>query len=327
MKIRIFDAGTREHLTGGYPLHARETIKHLKAIGHEVVLYPDDGKGEDIVLWIRPPHYIKYPEFNHKKINVFFTMHELETFTGYKKEWPSLLNKCDAIITPTKWNKKVWEKHGVKAPIYVVPLGVNPKEYHGAKTFHFSILTVHEGLGLKGSRELWKDTLSAYYDAFYDNHNEEVILNIKSWSVNYANYHDYLAELREGKDMSKCPPVNVIDLELETSDMNRLYAKHWLFLKNAFREGWCLPLWEALAAGTKIAYANLPVYENLVGLKGTRTFRLGDIEDLRDIMLDGFREWKREKGFITKFSWRNTVIETAKVLETAYKNAPNYKKT
>ena len=318
MKMRIFDAGRRTNVTGGYSLHSHQTGVNLEALGHEIVHFPDDQRGEDVVLWIRPPHYVMYPEFNHEKINVFFTMHETETFEGNKKDWCELLNKCDAVICPTKWNKKVFEKGGVTVPIYVVPLGVNPKDFHGGKTFHFSVLTLHEGLGLNGSREDWKNTLTAYYKAFYGNHNKEVLLNIKSWSVNYANYHDFMERLKRNKDISKCPPVNVIDLELLTPDLNKLYAKHWLFVKNATREGWCLPLWEAISAGTKVAYANLPVYENLVGLKDKRSFRLGDTEDLRDIFLDNFRQWKKEKGFVTKYSWRNSAKKTAKVLDEVY---------
>lgn len=321
MKIRIFDANRRGNLKGGYAIHANQTAENLKALGHDVVFFPDDNSGEDVVLWIRPPHYVLYPEFNNMKTNVFFTMHEKETFEGHKKDWCELLNRCKAVITPTLWNKKIFENNGVVVPIYVCPLGVNPKDFHGAKTFHFSVLTLHEGLGLDGSRENWKETLRAWYDAFYANHSSEVLLNIKSWSVNYQNFYAELSKLQKGKDIKKCPPVNVIDLTVSPQDLNDLYAQHWLFLKNANREGWCLPLWEAISAGLRIAYAELPVYENLVDYKDKTTFKLGDTKALTNIFLDEFRNWKKSKGFVTKYSWRNTTKQLEGILAQIITNS------
>jgi glycosyltransferase involved in cell wall biosynthesis len=321
MKIRIFDAGQSQSITSGYGLQARQYFANLKALGHEVVGFPDDGSGEDIRLWIRPPHYVMYPEFDHEKINVFFTMHETEKFEGWKSNWGELLNKCDAVIVPTQWNKKVFLNNGVKVPIYVVPLGVNPRDFHGHKTYRFSIMTLHNGLGSDSSRENWKDTIIAYYDAFYKNHHREVELTIKSYNIKYPQYQNFLDMIQRKKESRYLPMINVIDTDLVEEDLNRLYSKHWIFLKNANREGWCLPLWEAAAAGLRLVYADLPVYEDLANFKDKRTFKLGDTKELKDIMLDEFRHWKKRKGFVNAYTWKRSARKAAKVLQEVYEKS------
>ena len=320
MKIRIFDANQRNQVKSGYGLMAFQLAENLKALGHEVVFFPDDKKGEDVVLWIRPPHYVKYPEFNPDKINVFYTMHESETFDDWKKDWCELLNKTKAVITPTEWNKQVWIKGGVSVPVYVVPLGVNPKDFHGTKSYQFSILTLHNALGSENSRESWQDTLRAYYKAFYGNHNKEVSLTIKSYNIRYDGYYSFLETLQKGLDPTQIPPINLLDLALLSQDLNELYSKHWIFLKNTNREGWCLPLLEAISAGVKVVYTDLPVFEWVSNGVG-RKFKLGDIQGLTEILLDEFRHWEKEKGFITQFSWKKCAEKVEAVLKEVVENA------
>jgi len=64
---------------------------------------------------------------NVTNYNIFFTMMETETLH------PDFAKACntyaDAIFTPTRWNKDVFIKGGIKKPIYVIPLGVNTDIY------------------------------------------------------------------------------------------------------------------------------------------------------------------------------------------------------
>ena len=312
MKVRIFDANCRMEITSGYGLMSLQLSAALESFGHEVCFYPDDGKGEDVVLWIRPPHYLGTKDFNPEKKNVIYTMHEKETFEGWKSDWPDLLNKCLAVIVPTQWNKGIFEKNGVKVPIYVVPLGINSKDFHGYKTYRFSIMTLHDALGKDTSRENWKDTLQAYYETFTGFHNKEVELTIKSYNINYDGLNTYKQSLIGKTVADKVPDVNIIDLELTPGALNKLYSKHWLFVKNANREGWCLPLWEAITCGVDVAFTNLPVFEEVK--IGTR-FETGDIKALKDIFLDKFKYWQRSKNFINLYKWTVCARKVEEILK------------
>lgn len=301
MIIRIKDANRRLSATSGYGLMAHHISIRLKNMGHEIRFNQEGPDGEDIVFWIRPPHYLGGADFDPNKKNVIYTMHELETFDGWKANWPQLLNKATHIIVPTEWNKQVFIKNGVTQPITVIPLGVNPKDFHGAKSYEFTIMTLHDALGKDGSRENWKDTVKAYYDAFYGNHNQEVRMTIKSYNIDYEKFINYRNSLVAGKDAALVPDIDIVETELIAEDLNKLYSKHWLFVKNANREGWCLPVWEALSAGVPIAYTDLPVFSDLEG-KGFK-FQVGNVDALRDIFLDQFRHWRKSRGFINQFKW------------------------
>ena len=313
MIIRIYDAGQRNRVRSGYGLMARQLSAHLGALGHEVRFFPDTIPGEDVVLWIRPPHYVKDQHFDPKKKNVFFTMHEKETFEGWKKDWPELLNRCTAIITPTQWNKDVFINHGVTVPIHVLPLGIDIKMFHGYQTYEFSIMTLHDNLGSPDSRENWKDTIAAYYQAFHHYHHQEVTLSIKSYNIKQTEYQQTLLELQRPYDTTLLPPINIINLDLESQDLNLLYAKHWVFIKNANREGWSLPAWEALAAGCRLIYTDLPVFSNLLETRARR-FSLGNVGELADILRDEFKHWRREKAFLSQYSWKSRAQEVERVL-------------
>jgi len=206
MRILIYDAGTRHTPTSGYGVMSHQFGHYLETRGHEVDWDFRGDEKADIFLWMRPPHYVKYPRFKNKNLNVFFTMHELETFDGWKTDWPQLLNRCEAIIVPNEWNKQVFRKNGTKVPIYVVPLGVNPKDFVGEKTYEFSILSIFAALGSDGSRENWKETIRAYFELFSDNeYTNSVRLTLKSWNIKWEEYKLFLEKLiksqgRDGED-------------------------------------------------------------------------------------------------------------------------------
>lgn len=312
MKIRIFDSNRSSEPKSGYGLMSTQISANLIALGHEVCYFPRNGETEDIALWIRPPHFIKKPEFAEGKKNVFYTMHELETFEDWKKDWPELLNKCDAIIVPTEWNKKVFVDNGVTKPIHVVPLGVNAKDFHGAKTYHFSILALHDALGSDGSRERWKDTIRAYYQAFTGK-GIKTLLTIKSYNIKREQYYLYLFEIQ---NEFKCIlPVEVVEVDMTTQTLNSLYSNHWLFVKNADREGWSLPLLEAMACGMNVAHTDLPVFEWTQKYKNKQTFPIGDTIALAEIFKKEYADWGKRKGFISLFSWKNCTEKVEEVLK------------
>ena len=306
MNLKIFDSARYKEPKSGYGLMSANLKDNLSKRGHQLV-----EKEEDVWLWIRPPHYLKYPEFNPDKVNIIYTMCEEEKFEGWKSDWPQLLNKATAIITPTEWNKQVFIKQGVTKPIHVVPLGVNSKIFSGFKPYHFSILTLHDNLGGDSSRELWKDTLQAYYNTFSGKRRmNNAVLTIKSYNIKRDEFYGFMESIKP----EYAPPVEVLELDLVPQDLNNLYAMNDLFIKNADREGWSLPLLEAMSVNLAVAYTNLPVFEWAQGYWNKHVFEKGDIDGLSKIMEGQFNLWKKRKSFINSLSWKECARKVEEVL-------------
>ena len=305
MRILVYDASRRKTLTTGYGLVSTQFGERLKGLGNEVVYYDENPDfNADIWLWTRPPHYVEYKQFLQTNKNVFYTMHEEATFTGWKANWPSLLNRCTAIVTPTEWNKEVFEKGGVTKPIYVVPMGVDTKNYIGNRTYEFSLLSVHEAFGKDSSRENWKDSVEAYYATFYDNHNTEVSYTIKSWNSSREGFDAFTKQLVDSNnyDREKLPRVDLIDMELVVQDMNRLYGRSWAYIKNSQRECWSLPTLEAVACGVRIIGYPLP---SIPYLNNDNTDFFQNREELKEKLWENFTRWRKWKISVSAWSWQN----------------------
>jgi len=317
MQYKIYDAGRRNAKESGYGLISQYFGSRLKDLGHEVSYYDEDPNSKaDIWLWIRPPHYIKYPEFDTKNINVFYTMHEDDKLEGWKSDWINLLNKCNAVIVPTEWNKEVFSRLGLHVPIYVVPLGADVKTFIGAKTYEFSIFSVHEGLGKDSSREDWKSSVAEYYRLFYNNHNTEVVYTIKSWNMSHPDFEKYQESFKY--DRKLLPPIRVIDASLEKESMNDLYTKSWAFLKNSKREGWCLPALEAILCGTRVISRNLP---SMPYLNETNCDFFSTNAELNNMMWENWRRYRKYRVQRNRWSWKEAVKKLDVVLREIYEKS------
>jgi hypothetical protein len=67
-----------------------------------------------------------------------------------------------------------------------------------------------------------------------------------------------------------------------------------------------------MAAGVTVAHTDLPVFSDM---QRGRVFPLGDVNALKDIMLDEFRLWRKTKSFLNAFSWKRTTEKLLTVLE------------
>ncbi len=165
MRILLIDGRRRSRLESGYGRIAAALADGLPGLGHEIAF--DLGERFDLSLYTSPP-------FSMRKVHlpgaprVGFTMHESETLDEAKRDWPDILNALDLIFTPTAWNRDVWQRLGVRTPIEVVPVGINPDVYYPGTGHRCVFLAVHEALGESHphTREDWAETLSAYYAAF-----------------------------------------------------------------------------------------------------------------------------------------------------------------
>ncbi len=295
MKLQIIDAMRHKHLETGYGQMAAAIHSGLKDRGHEVYWENEDCK-EDIRLWCRPPHYIKYDTFHEDECNIFFTMHEKKEFDGWKADWPILLNKCKAIIVPTEWNKEIFRKHGTTVPIYVCPLGVNTRLYSPEEVSIFKILAVHEGLGNPSSREDWQTTFEALK---YFQEKDNILLTIKTWN-------DRRIDLPRN--------VELLHLQLCQTDMGKLYRQHNLFIKNSVTEGWSLPFTEAIVTGMEVIASDCPVLRENAKDYPAMWFKYGKVDQLKNHINQVYKRWRDELAVLQQYDWKYSIDKLEGIL-------------
>jgi glycosyltransferase involved in cell wall biosynthesis len=278
MRVWVSDGDRRLQEGSGYGQLSRALSRGLIELGHEVQFqqFPE----MELALFICPPGNIR---FGRAVPCAAITMHELDHLPEVKGHWPAILNRLDLVITPTEWNREVWEREGVTTPIAVVPLGIDPSLYFPITGRCCTFMCVHENLGGASSRENWRETLRAYCSTFTSE--DDVRLLVKTWKWKRDRYDtargEVLAELDIEEDSA--PAIEVVDEELSAEDLRNLYQRAWLFIKNANREGWSMPCSEAVACGTPVAAVNIePLRSHLP--EGTRWFTAGDVAELASIL-------------------------------------------
>ncbi len=307
MRIWVSD-GDRRLLEGnGYGQVSAAVSRGLIELGHDVQF--QEFPGMELALFICPPGKIK---FGRQVRCAAITMHELDHLPDSKRDWVEILNRLDLVLTPTAWNREVWQRAGVSTPIEVVPLGVDVESYFPVTGRCCTFLGVHENLGGESSREDWRQTLRAYLGAFTAE--DPVRLVLKTWKWKPAEYEAarraILAEL--GLEEEQAAEIEVIDSVLSTQEMRDLYQRAWLFLKNANREGWSMPCTEALACGTPVAATRIEPLLSHLG-EDTRWFDAGDVGELRAVLE---REFARFRSSL-RLAQRHDATVMTKLVEVA----------
>jgi glycosyltransferase involved in cell wall biosynthesis len=307
MRIWVSDGDRRLQEGNGYGQISAAVSRGLIELGHDVQF--QQFPGVELALFICPPGRIK---FGRAALSAAITMHELDHLPEEKRDWPEILNRIDLVITPTEWNREVWEREGVTTPIAVIPLGIDPELYFPVTARTCTFLSVHENLGGETSRENWRETLRAYCSAFTSE--DDVRLVIKTWKWKPERFEvacrEVLAEL--GIEAASAPAIEVIDDVLPAEQLRDLYQRAWLFLKNANREGWSMPCTEAVACGTPVAATRIqPLLSHLP--QETRWFELGDVTELEQVLR---REHLRFVSHLRRCQ-RNDAAVTTKLVEVA----------
>ncbi len=307
MRIWVSDGDRRLDEGSGYGQVSAALSRGLIALGHEVRFqeYP----GMEVALFICPPGRIK---LGRPVRSAAITMHELDHLPADKSDWPAILNRLDLIITPTNWNRAVWERAGVTTPIAVVPLGVDPELYYPATGLRCTFLCVHENLGGETSRENWLQTLRSYLGTF--TREDDVRLLIKTWKWKPQAFavarEAVLDEL--GLEASQAAEIEVLDAVLSPDQMRELYQGAWLLVKNANREGWSMPCTEAIACGTPVAASAIePLLSHLP--EDTRWFAPGDGEELERLLRSEYGRFVSR----LRLARRHDATVTAKLVELA----------
>jgi glycosyltransferase involved in cell wall biosynthesis len=278
VRIWVSDGDRRLDERSGYGQVSAAVSRGLIELGHEVRF--QEFADMDVVLYICPPGKIK---FGRRVRSAAITMHELDHLPPDKRHWPAVLNRLDLVITPTNWNREVWERAGVTTPIEVVPLGVDTELFYPATGLRCTFLCVHENLGGSTSRENWSQTLRVYLETF--TREDDVRLVIKTWKWKPEEFqlaHEALLD-ELGVPASNAAAVEVLDGALSTDQMRELYQGAWLLIKNANREGWSIPCTEVIACGTPVAASAIePLLSHLP--EDTRWFQPGDSKELQRLL-------------------------------------------
>jgi glycosyltransferase involved in cell wall biosynthesis len=144
--------------------------------------------------------------------------------------------------------KKIFEDAGIGLPIHIVGNGVDHLDVEpttlpmSLPEAGFTLLHVSSCLPRKGADVL----LACFAEAF--GVQDDVALVIKSFPNPHNTIHDQIAAVREAH--FDLPPIMVIEEELSPGAMRSLYKAADLLVAPSRAEGFCLPVAEAVMAGT-----------------------------------------------------------------------------
>lgn len=181
---------------------------------------------------------------NNGKYKIGFTM--LET-TGIPKEWVKQCNSMDEVWVPSNFNVKTFIDSGVRVPIHVIPLGIDPNYYspniksykkHGKYTF----LSVFEW----GERKAPEILLKAYTKAFTKKDNVLLLCKV----INNDGSININEEIRKLQLPENGPEIIFLyNTKFADYDMPTLYRSADCFVIPTRGEGWGMPILEAMACG------------------------------------------------------------------------------
>jgi glycosyltransferase involved in cell wall biosynthesis len=292
--------------------------------------FTDDA--ETVYLQIAPPDSFS-PRSG--RFNAGLTMTERESLAYYEErfDWVGLCNAMNLILTPTEWNRLIFESHGIRS-VVVAPLGVDVDFFAPAPYRFLSVLT---GFGRRGSRSNWWDIAEAFRTEFSGD--PDVRLTFLSQGLRrpfeYSGLRESLSLLPEDiaayiRGLKEQPVIDVQESgDLSQQQMREIYRSHDCYVSYS-REGWGLPILEAMACSLEMIACDYGAPMSYLAGSPARLFAAGqlsednlkfvggDREALRRHMRHAYEQDRRTKRFAQSYSWETAAAGLARVLSTAY---------
>lgn len=242
---------------GGYGIANLNWVKHLKRLGVDVSVNPkfkpEPGSREWEVL-SEEEREIFSQEFIKRKVGIIEsnpfdfdsnvseyrianTMCESDHVAPV---WAEKLNAMQQVIVPNEFNKEVFINSGVKAPITVIPHGVDTERYTYIKRpqrdiFTFGIVGYFDNFDRKGVF----DVIRAFSSEFGPD--EPVLLIVKSSNPAFGYYRSF-----------SDPRIITVSKNVGFGALNEFYSMMDCFVFPSKAEGVGYPPREAMATGLPV---------------------------------------------------------------------------
>jgi hypothetical protein len=261
----------------GYAVSARELILQLDALSVDVRLayiygtdWMDTQRDDHrIAAMRRRPKDLSLPQVLYSSGDLFlknggayrigYTMLEVD---GIPADWILQANALDEVWVPSTFNRDTFVASGLKVPIHVMPLGVNPdffnprvRAYRPSQRFTF--LSVFEW----GERKAADTLLRAYHRAF--TRQDDVLLLLKV--INTDPGVDVEREIAALNLPEGGPPVAMLyNQELPTHQLGSLYRSADCLVLPTRGEGWGMPIIEAMACGLPVIATDWSAHQDFM---------------------------------------------------------------
>jgi GT2 family glycosyltransferase len=261
----------------GYAVSSREMVLQLDSLRVDVrlaYLYGTDWMDTQrddhrLAAMRRRPKDLSLPQVVYGSGDLFcknggayrigYTMLEVD---GIPADWISLANALDEIWVPSTFNRETFLQSGLRVPVYVMPLGVNP-DYFNPKvrasrpSDRYTFFSVFEW----GERKAPEVLLRAYHEAF--SRQDSVLLLLKV--INTDPGVDVQREIAALGLPGDGPPVAILyNQELPVHQMGSLYRSVDCFVASTRGEGWGMPILEAMACGLPVIATNWSAHTDFI---------------------------------------------------------------